>query len=66
MEKEKNGNYLIYEGEYKKGKRNGKGREYDYKHNEYDDETNNIIFECEYLNDEKINGKEKEYDYKII
>ena len=58
MEKEKNGNYLIYEGEYKKGKRNGKGREYDYKHN--------IIFECEYLNDEKINGKEKEYDYKII
>ena len=44
---------LIYEGEYLKGIRNGKGKEYD---------ENKLIFEGEYLNG-KRNGKGKEYYY---
>ena len=43
---------LLFEGEYLKGKRNGKGKEYN--------EEGNLIFEGEYLNGVK-NGKAKEY-----
>ena len=46
MGKGKEYNYdgdLIFEGEYLNGKRNGKGKEYDY----YDGK---LIFEGEYLN----------------
>ena len=45
-------NNLIYEGEYLKGKRNGKGKEYN--------ESGDLIYEGEYLNN-KRNGKGKEY-----
>ena len=47
--KEYNGrfNELIYEGEYLKGERNGKGKEYS--------QTTSLIFEGEYLNG-KRNG----------
>ena len=45
---------LIFEGEYKNGKRNGEGKEYD---------DGEIIFEGEYKNG-KRNGKGKEYDNK--
>ena len=45
-------NYLIFEGEYLKGKRNGKGKEYN--------NDGKLIFEGEYLNGEK-NGKVREY-----
>ena len=44
---------LLFEGEYKNGKRNGKGKEYYY--------GGKLEFEGEYLNG-KINGKGKEYD----
>ena len=47
-------NILTFEGEYLKGKRNGKGKEFD--------SEGNLVFEGEYLNGEK-NGKGKEYDY---
>ena len=40
---------VIYEGEYLKGQRNGKGIEYDY--------FGNIKFEGEYLNGIRLNGK---------
>ena len=46
---------LIYEGEFLKGKRNGKGKEYDARYN------SKVIFEGEYLNGER-NGKGKEYE----
>ena len=39
----------MFEGEYLKGKRNGKGKE-------YDPFNGNLIFEGEYLNGEKWNG----------
>ena len=45
---------LIFEGEYKNGERNGKGKEYN--------KNGNLIFEGEYLNG-KRNGKGKEYDF---
>ena len=65
--------YLIFEGEYLNGKRNGKGIEYrpqkfegnylDGKRNgkgkEYDKEGK-LVFEGEYLNDEKLNEQKKE------
>ena len=41
--------YLLYEGEYLNGKRNGKGKEYVY---------DKISFEGEYLNNEKYKGRE--------
>ena len=41
-------NYLIFEGEYLNGKRNGKGREY------YDD--GKLKFEGEYLNNKEWIG----------
>ena len=44
---------LKYEGEYKNGERNGKGKEFDY--------NGELRFEGEYLNG-KRNGKGKEYD----
>ena len=46
-------NHLIFEGEYKNGKRNGKGKEYS--------QYGKLIFEGEYLNG-KRNGKGKEYN----
>ena len=47
MEKEKNMIIMvIQEGEYINGKRNGKGKEYDY--------NGKLIFEGEYLNGERI------------
>ena len=39
-----------FEGEYLYGKRNGKGKEYDYNHK--------LVFEGEYLNDKRKKGKE--------
>ena len=67
---------MIFEGEYVNGKRNGKGKEYDYYGNlifegEYLNGNgkgkeyyfDNLIFEGEYLNG-KRNEKGKEYDYK--
>ena len=48
---------LLFEGEYLNGKRNGKGKEYDYKNFK-----NFLIYEGEYLNG-KRNGKGKEYYY---
>ena len=44
---------LTFEGEYLNGKRNGKGKEYNY--------DGILLFEGEYSNDER-NGKGKEYD----
>ena len=44
-----NNNKLIFEGEYKNGKRKGKGKEY------Y--ENGKVKFEGEYLNGNKISGK---------
>ena len=48
-----NTNILIFEGEYKDGKKNGVGKEYN---------DGNIIFEGEYK-DGKKNGEGKEYHY---
>ncbi len=42
------GKYLIFEGEYKNGQRNGEGKEYNW--------NGELMFEGEYLN-----GKGKEY-----
>ena len=50
MEKEKeydNWGKLIFEGEYLNGKRNGKGKEYEF---------GNLIFEGEYLKGNRWNG----------
>ena len=44
---------LNFEGEYLNGKKNGKGKEYNYK--------NPFLYEGEYLNNKK-HGKGKEYD----
>ena len=44
--------FIRFEGEYSSGKRNGKGKEYDF--------NGNLRFEGEYLNG-KRNGKGKEY-----
>ena len=51
-------NYLIFEGEYLKGKRNGKGKEYD--------NNSNLIFEGEYLNGKRNYGKEYHKNGKLI
>ena len=51
---------IVFEGEYLNGKRNGKGKEYDF--------DGNLRFEGEYLNG-KRNGKGREYhseDDKIL
>ena len=47
---------LIFEGSYKNGERNGKGKEFDSK--------GKIIFEGEYLKGKRWKGKGKEYDSK--
>ena len=44
-----NTNILIFEGEYLKGERNGKGKEYYY--------NGKLLFEGEYLNGKRWNGK---------
>ena len=49
---------LIFEGEYKKGKRNGKGKEY------YN--NNKLKFEGEYIDGKKITGKEYDTEGNII
>ena len=46
--------YRKVSGKYKIGKRNGKGREFLIN-------TNELIFEGEYLNGKKWNGEVKEY-----
>ena len=50
----------MFEGEYLKGKRNGKGKEYD---------DNKLIYYGEFLNDEYWNGieiKDNEEDNELI
>ena len=49
--------HLRYEGEYLKGKRNGKGKEYK-EFNRYQF-NNELIFEGEFVNGQKYNGKGK-------
>ena len=51
--KYKRGGNLKFEGNYWRGKRNGKGKEYD----EY---SGKLIFEGEYLNGQKWNEKIKD------
>ena len=51
-------NYKKLSGKYKIVEKNGKGKEYVLN-------TNNLIFEGEYI-DGKRNGKGKEYDYGIM
>ena len=54
------GGKLKFEGNYLRGKRNGKGKE-------YNENNGKLEFEGEYLNDQKWNGKAKEYnDYDDI
>ena len=48
----------MFEGEYLKGKRNGKGKE-------YRNWTGKLKFDGEYLND-KRNGKGNEYNYRNL
>ena len=50
------GNFLLYEGEYLNGERNGKGKEFYY--------DGKLKFEGEYLNGER-NGKGKEYNVQL-
>jgi len=50
--KEYNNDRLIFEGEYSNGKRNGKGKEYQFYNSK-----NNLLFEGEYLNGKWWNGK---------
>ena len=47
--------YLLFEGEYLNGERNGKGKEYDY--------YGELIFEGEYKEGKRWNGKGKEYHW---
>ena len=56
VEYDLNSSSLIFEGEYKNGKRNGKGKEYD---------NDIFVFEGEYLNG-KRHGKGKEYENKQL
>ena len=51
-------NKLIFEGEYKDGKKNGKGKEF------Y--ENGHLKFEGEYLNGKKIEGKGYDYDGNLV
>ena len=48
--------YLVYEGEYLKGKKNGKGKDYSY---------NELVYEGEYLKGKKM-GLEKNIGIIII
>ena len=63
---------LKFEGEYKNGKKNGKGKEFYKNHTIYEDEYelgekigSILIYEGEYLNG-KRNGKGKEYNKEGI
>ena len=74
--------YLVFEGEYLNGKKNGKGKEYDSNgelifEGEYKNGKRNgigkeyyisglLLFAGEYLNNEKWNGKEYDYQYNSI
>ena len=49
--------FLIFEGEYKNGLRNGKGKEY---------KDGELIYEGEYLNGLRISDIEKKIDNSII
>ena len=51
-------NKVIFEGEYKNLKRNGKGKEFGF--------DGNIKFEGEYLNGRRWNGKEDDKNNKIM
>ena len=60
------GKILTFKGEYINGKRNGKGKEYNYKYNYSSCEYDIInIFEGNYING-KRNGKGKEYENKTL
>ena len=48
---------LIYEGEFKDGKKNGKGKQYYIDHD--------VIFEGEFLNNERWNGRVNELIHKF-
>ena len=56
--KEYENGYLIFEGEYLNGEKNGKGKEYNYQ--------GVILFEGEYLNGKEYNGKRYDPDGNII
>ena len=58
------GNFLLYEGEYLNGERNGKGKEYFiyFDHDSYS-LISKLEFEGEYKNGKKWNGKGKEYEF---
>ena len=49
---------LVFEGEYLNGKRNGKGKEYNY--------IGKIEFEGEYLNGNRLDGKKKLYEIQYL
>ena len=53
MGKDYNNGKLIYEGEFLDGRRNGKGKEYNY--------NGELKFEEKYKKNKKWNGKGKEY-----
>ena len=57
--------FLLYEGEYLNGERNGKGKEYFiyFDHEKYS-YISQLEFEGEYKNGKKWNGKGKEYEFK--
>ena len=46
--------YVLFEGYYSNGKKNGRGKEYN--------EEGKLIFEGEYLNGKKWKGEAKDYD----
>jgi len=54
--------YLIFEGEYSNGEKNGKGKEY------YSDFSDNakISFEGEFLNGKRFKGKECDYNGQFV
>ena len=53
-----NNGKIIFEGEYKEGKRDGKGKEYDI--------NGKLIFEGEYLSNIKWNGKRHDINGNIL
>ena len=55
---------LIFEGEYLNGLRNGKGKEYGFCYNDYNE--NDLIFEGEYLNGFRHGKGKQYYENKLI
>ena len=55
-----NNDHLLYKGELLNGKRNGKGKEF-----QYINKQTELIFEGEFLDGKKWNGSVKEYWYDI-